>query len=213
MADDVARAVGAGSNTSLVINGKTCKIRPLTIKELAEVERDCLKKYRRSYLSTYAENIEFLPENVQSDLMEKKMEEAARWDVSDLPTKPSHDPGKVKMTPELRKHLEEDLDLIDSEADEAKAKRLGSIALDQGLLSDVDYQKLTGEKPKLTPINYAQWWISSSFEGRIALITACLSPCGVSEDEIIESMREDPAAALRIASDIEALSTPKVGNG
>jgi len=212
MADDIARAVGAGVEP-IMIGGKECKVRPLTIKELAEVERACLKLYRASYLSTWAENLEVLPENVRKDIMEKKLEEAARWDVSDLPPKPGHDPDRIEMTTQLRDFMENELGLVDHKDDEMRAKRLTAIALDQKLLDARTYKKLSGKGPKVTPINYSQWWISSTFDGRIAMLTACMSPCGVTQDEIIEAFRSDNALAMRISSQIEELSSPSVGNG
>ena len=44
MSEVMARAAGAGSPLTVEIGGKQCSVRPLTIRELTEVERDCVER-------------------------------------------------------------------------------------------------------------------------------------------------------------------------
>ena len=86
MSEDVARALGAGGDIT-TIAGKECKVRPLSIRELTEVERECLKVYKRTFLETFHDNLDLLPDDEAAGLMSRKLEEASAWDVGDLPSK------------------------------------------------------------------------------------------------------------------------------
>ena len=55
--DDVARAVGAGTGKTVTIDGVTCSIRLLGIRDLTEVQRVCLRQYRTKYLQHQHDDI------------------------------------------------------------------------------------------------------------------------------------------------------------
>jgi hypothetical protein len=61
MSEKMARALGANGAMLVTIAGKECSVRPLGIVELAEVERDCVARYRRTDLETYASYLDRLP--------------------------------------------------------------------------------------------------------------------------------------------------------
>jgi hypothetical protein len=52
MSEKVARALGAAGE-SMSCNGKPCEIRPVGIKFLTEVQRECLKQFQRLFLENY----------------------------------------------------------------------------------------------------------------------------------------------------------------
>ena len=104
MPDDMARALGAEGSTTVEIAGKQCTVRPLSLQELTEAERDCLERYKRSYLKTFSDNRDLIP-NYET-VIQQKMDEAAKWDVDDLPTKNAYDPAAIKINKALRRWLE-----------------------------------------------------------------------------------------------------------
>lgn len=216
MSEDVARAVGAASPTTVKVCGKECQPRPLTIKELTELQRDCLAKYRRSYVEAYSQNVDFLPEDERRPFIREKIEEAAKMDLSSLPRKDAYDARRVVLTPELEKWLEENIigykrDEKDKEGKVAKRIVVGS--LDAELLSLEEYEKLTKQKIKPTKVGYVDWWVTGSFEGMISMINLVFKGCGVTEDELCREVSRNPALLMNLSREIEHLSAPEVGNG
>lgn len=211
MAEDTARAVGAGKLTPIIINGKECKLRPLTMRELGEVERECLDVYRKSYMKAYADNVQFLPKSDRSAILREKLEECAKWDVSDLPTKSVYDPLKVKIDDAVREWAIATLGILE-EIDDDKLKIMIASSMDQGMIKEEEYKTVAKIDPKKVSIGYANWWISATFEGQISMIVECFRASGISKDELIEYMRDNPVALTVISSEIEKLSTPQMGN-
>ena len=76
MSEQMARALAATSPMTVMIGGKECTVRPLGIQELTEVERDCVQRFKRQYLETFSQNLDLLPENRRTELLEQKMEES-----------------------------------------------------------------------------------------------------------------------------------------
>lgn len=217
MSEDVARAVGSG-NGVVTINGKPCKLRPLTLKELGEVERQCLIDYQDSYVETFARTASkfFTPEERKQLIMEKA-EEAARWDISNLPLKFAHAPASVKYTPELQKSLSEKYgEIIDIFKDnpqklEVVVQRLAATELDAGALSYGEYERLTGTKPVNQKIGYANWWFTATSAGRIATMVACFDG-QVTREEILAELSKDPGKIVEACREIEEMTRPAVGN-
>ena len=221
MSDDVARAVGAGGKT-IKIAGKECKLRPLSILELTEIERDCLKQYKMNYLETFYEASRFLPEGKGEKLIEQKLEEIARWDITDLPPKYVYDPEKIKMTNKLQAWLKENMDYSEKDANDTKYTkkemslqlgRLAATALDEGVLEDYTYESFVGEVPKKMKTGYVQWWLTGCYEGMLSMVWVCFKSYGVTKEEVAHEIGTNPDVMIGLTRDIESLSAPDTGNG
>ena len=211
MPDDVARAVGAGGRT-VNIGGKECTVRPLSIKELTEVERECLTIYKRNYLKTFSDNADLLPKGEGIRMLQEKMEEVAKWDVGDLPSKYAYDPGSIKINRKLKKWLTEAFDMKE-EIDDERMKRLVVAALDQMMLSTNKYQRMIGEPPVRAKVGYVNWWITGSYEGMITFVWVCFAHNGVTKEEVATELGRNQQMLAEITQEIEQLSAPAAGNG
>lgn len=217
MPDDVARAVAAGGRT-ITIAGKQCQVRPLGIRELTEVERDCLQRYKRQYLETFQANLDLLPEEDRGRTMDRKMEEAARWDVDDLPSKWAYDPRTLKITAELISWLTENMGVKapekDKDENDQMLRRTLATALDQGSLDENEYQKLSGgHKPIKAKVPYVNWWITGCFDGMISFIWTCFRRDGITREQVVEELGGNMGLLSDVSREIEHLSAPAVGNG
>lgn len=210
MPEDMARAVGAAGAMSVTIAGKECTVRPLGIRELTEAERDCIQRYKRSYLKTFADNIDLFPNG--TDLLERKMEEAARWDVDDLPTKCACDPNKIKVTDGLENWLKEQFELK-GKITKKRYQQLAATAIDQELMSVDEYKTMTGREVKRTKVPYVNWWITGSFEGMITFVWICFRKDGITRDEVLDELSENQSLLIELSREIERLTAPAVGNG
>ncbi len=219
MADDTSRALGAKSGTTVTIDGKECQIRPLTIAELGELERDCLKRYKRQYLTTFSDNADLLPNG--QNLVKEKLEEVAKWDVSDLPPKMVYDPTKLIAKKSLKDWLVENYDLSDEDDGVKLTKEklkdririYAALALDSGTLQDATYESLVGDAPKKTKVGYVNWWITATFDGMISMIYTCFRDSGFTRDQIVKAIGDNPALLNEASRQIEELSAPDAGNG
>lgn len=223
MSDDVARAVGAGG-TTLVIAGKECQIRPLTAKELAEVERECIDNYRQSYLESLAKSahLVFPDKRERQSYLREEMEKAAKWDVEDLPRKPVHDPKKIKVNKRLHLWLTENMNLSDKDVDgklltkaklEERIKRAAGTALDSGILDKSTYENLVGEIPKASYVDYVSWWSTATVDGMVTLIWKSVQNSGVTKEQVMTELSEKPDLLATHSRDVEHLSAPAEGNG
>jgi hypothetical protein len=216
MSEDVARAVGAGGPEPLIIDGIECKARPLSIRELAEVERDCLSRYRKSYLSTFSENLEMLGE-AGPNLLQQKMEEAAKWDIGDLPSKWAHDTSTMPITTKLVDWLKGSFSF--SEAGIAKEKietlirQMVATALDSGVLSAARYKELVGHEVEKAKVGYVNWWVTGTYDGMISMVWMSVRDNGVSRDAVAKAIGTNPHLFIHASREIEKLTAPSVGNG
>lgn len=222
MADDTARAVGSSSGTSIKIGDKECQIRPLTIAELGELERDCLSRYKREYLKTFSDNMDLLESGAGSRLLNDKLEEVARWDVSDLPPKMVYDPTQIVIKKSLKDWLEKNMDLKleDEEGKklskfqaENRIKVMAALALDSGDLFDNTYEDLVGEAPKKARVGYVNWWITATFDGMISMVYTCFRGNDLTREEIVQAIGDNPTLLADASREIEKLSVPAAGNG
>jgi len=212
MSNDTARALGAKSPMVVKFGDKECQVRPLGIQELAEVEQDCLARYRRSYLETWHKNADLLPNGAQ--ILQEKMEEAARWDVEDLPTKRAYDGNSVCVTKQLRQWVGAQFEIEDVQ--KVNENRIASIAascLDQGLLSEAKYKELTGKVIIPEQIAYVNWWITGAYDGMITMTWICFKKYGITREEVSEKLCLDRVLMAEVAREIERVSAPAVGNG
>lgn len=216
MAEDVARAVGSGGSESVTINGRSFSPRPLTVKELGELERECLASYRRSYIQTFSENLDLLPEKDRMGLVAEKMAEAARFDLKSLPSRYAYDPKRIEITDALKRWAHENMDgYFQDENDRSNAvyQAVIAAALDGDFLSEQQYAELTGKEPKRTRLSYAHWWTTGCFEGRLAMACKSFEGSGFTKEEISKELSSNPGKLLKVAREVEQLTVPEVGNG
>lgn len=212
MSEKMARALGAGGSTIVMIAGKECTPRPLGLMELSELERDCLERYKRTYLKTFSDNADLMPKGEGIKLLRDKMEEVATWDVKDLPSKSAYDPKTLSVPKGLRKWFQ-DKGLVDKETSSEHLKRICATALDQGLLSAKLYKRKTGEEPKNQKIPYVSWWITGCFDGMVSMLWVCFKHNDVTRNQIAEYMADKLGLLANLSREIEHLSAPDVKNG
>lgn len=224
MAEDVARAVGA-KGPVVKLGDREYQIRPLTIRELTELERDCLERYKRSYLQTHAKNADLIYNGNtrgREEYIKSKIEEASKWDVTTLPVKAVYDVDQVKVTAKLKIWLTNHVGfsktdelghtLSDSELD-TKARRLIATALDNGTLTEEKYEDLAGSRAKKVYVGYVNWWVTATVEGMISMIWMCFKDAGVSRDAVAQEIGKNPELLVQVSREIERLSAPAEGNG
>ena len=208
MAEGTARALGASDGT-VKIGETECTIRPLGARSLAEVERECLKQYKRRYLQTFKENADLLPDGVDfPSIMSAKLDECAKWDLEDLPQRFVSDWRRVKVTDKLREIIASIYEKLE-EADEDRVKKMVSSALDRGLISAGLYKDATGQEAPLIGVGYVHWWISGSIEGMITMVWMSFKDDGVSKAQVADALTDDPALLATISRRIEELSAPE----
>lgn len=216
MSEDVARALGAGVPGDLKIKGKSYALRPLTVKELTELQRTCLRRYQRKYMETFKENVDLLADSVdkQQDLLAKELQKVGKWSLDDLPLKEVYDSSRVKITDEMKVWLGENLGATEAVLkSEKKTRQLVATALDGGVLTIDGCFKLTGTTPQKVTTGYVNWWVTGSSEGMVHFVWLSIRGSGLTEEELeneISSKYEDIVTAAR---DIENLSVPDMGNG
>lgn len=211
MAEDTARAIGAESPIELTIAGKRCALRPLTLGEIGTIERDCLSQYRDRKLESYKDSVKILPDEVAEKMLIKKVEELAEWEVSDLPHKVVH-LESLKINDKVSDWIVNYLDLDEVPSDKF-LKRMTTTLLDQGTLDPAQYKEMTGFVAPVKRVPYVNWWITAEIEGMVAMIYHCVKDNGVTRKEVDEEMRGDMAKLIKLAREIEALTTPSSGNG
>ena len=217
MADDVARALGAGAVEPVMIAGKACKIRPLTAVELCEVERECVKQYKRAYLEDYKANLDLLAVADPVAHYQEKYDEVMEWDSENLPPRYAYQPDKVALTQPLRNRVAAILDLQDPMTVSDKLfRKLVAGALDAKMLAASEYKILAGvtDVPRVK-ISYSQWWITGNMDGMITFIWVCFRTSGVTKEEVAgELMRAGGTAmVMALSREIETLSAPKASFG
>jgi hypothetical protein len=222
MSEDVARAVGAPApepEGGLVIAGKPCTVRPLTLKELGVVERACLKQYQRSVLQTYSENLDLLPETDRAKTMRDKLEEISKWDIKDLPLRRAYDVDRVVVNDAVLRWLYAAFDTVEvelaQETDEDKRRKLiqrvVGTCLDDGTLLKEQYEAMTGSLPRSMEIGYVNWWVTACYEGRIEMLYMCFAHSGITRDELLTELSLRPEKMIDITREIESLTSPRLG--
>jgi hypothetical protein len=211
MSDAEARVLGSG--TTIEVGGKVHRIEPLGMKELAELQREALKFYKRQYLKTFTENEDLLPDK---RMLEKKFDEVARWDINDCPTQRAYDTSTAKITPALIDRLTEEYGPLFEDDDnenvkEMKAKVLLRLALDSEAISIEEVEKLSGDRVRSAKISYDTWWITSTFEGQTALITVAIRKTDPSfnSKDVLDWAAKDLA---HVSNEVEKITRPAVGN-
>ena len=207
MSDAEARAFAAGDTVE--VQGKQFKVVPLNMQQLHEIQRAAVKSYKREYLSTFAENLDLLPKDQAAGMMADKLEETAKWDISDLPVKMSYAVGSVPMNDKLVKLLRAEYgDLPDGET---ARRAVLATSLDSGAVSPTDVQKVTGTRPRRVRVPYDSWWVTASYDGMITLVWASVTKNHPKTTK--EQIGGWPLAKLAEAARlVEHLTSPAVGN-
>lgn len=213
MSEQVARALGAPGPTPVMIGGKECLPRPLSVEELTLIERDCLERYKRQYLQTFAQNADLLPEGRGQILLEEKMETAAKWDIKDLPPRFVFDPRRIVLNTSLKQYMTKLYGDVINNSDDIHMQRYIAAVLDQELLSPEQYKDMTQQDPPKTRVGYVNWWITGCYDGMITFVWVCFKRDGVTRQQCIEAMKDNPTLLVDLTRDIEKLSSPSVGNG
>ena len=213
MSEAMARAVGAKSPMVVKIGKKECRVKALSIRELMEVERDCVDQYKREYIKTYTDNIDLLPEKDRGRVVQTKFEEVARMDKEDLPLKFTYNSEHVSVTKQLRQYMTQQFNMDKGSTDKT-FQLMTAAAMDQGILSEEKYKELTnGAKIVKIKVPYVSWWITGCTEGKIAFIWAALKQDGITKDQVWDAIADNISLITEVANEIERLSAPAVGNG
>jgi hypothetical protein len=211
MSEEMARALGAGDGTVFTIGGRQCVVRPLSIKELSEVERDCVTRFKRDYLETIRDSIDLFPKEERASYLDRKLDQVAKWDADDLPTKKSYDTSRVKMTDALKAKIADLLGI--KESTDERYQRLAAVALDQGMLGEEEYFQLTGEKAPWRKVDYTNWWTSSCYDGMVAFVWTCFRHYGVTREQVTEATRGNLSLLSEMVNAVSTLSRSNLGNG
>lgn len=190
------------------MDGKEYRISPVGMRQLHEVQRAAVRYYKREYLATYADNLDLLPERQRAEMLAKKFDEAAKWDVGNLPIKLAYDTRMVAVNEKLRSALEDEFDEVPES--ELGVRLLLAAALDRELISPDDVFKLTGVRPRKARIPYDSWWVTAVREGMIAFVLASLNgQPGVTKEDVEAWPLHKIVEASRMA---EGLTAPALGN-
>lgn len=220
MSEDTTRAVGGNGTGKIVIAGKECTVRPLSLKELGEIERECLNQYRESRLEYHQRTARFLEAGEAQKTIRGKITEMETWDVKNLPLRRVYDADRLAVTPDLADWLAENgggsIDEVNAQTDEKKReklfKQLIATHLDMGSLSDIEYEKLAGKKPAFIKTGYVNWWITGCFDGMLELAYMAFRANGVTRDQVSEALGRNMSLLVQLSREIESLSAPQSGN-
>ncbi len=207
MANAEARALGACDTVK--VKGQEYRPSPISMKELQEIQRQAVRSFKREYLTSYAENLDLLPETIRQEKLDAKMDEVSKWDIGDLPVKMAYDVTRIKWTKKLDELLVQEYG--DMPETDAGKRAVLATALDAGTVSLDQIQRLTGTKPRRGRIPYDSWWITAKFEGIIMMAWVSLRPehPELTKDEVAGWPIPKLAETARLA---ERLTAPALKN-
>ena len=219
MSEDVARAVGARETMTVSIAGKECQVRPLVIRELAEVQRECLKMYKRQWLETYRDNQDLLDDDERAGLMSRKIDEASQWDIGDLPSKTAFDSTSLKLTKRVKQWIDANVEGFKDPKEKAESngktdqryRNAVVTMLDSGELEESEYKKMSGRAARKGEVGYVNWWITGDFDGMITMIWVVFKSYDVTKEQVAKELSF--AKLAEVSRAIENLTVPAVGNG
>lgn len=207
------RALGAGE--SITVEGKDFLLRPVVARNLAELEREALKFYKRQYLETFRDNMDLLGDQGKN-LMMSKMEEVARWTASDLPQRDAFNCLEVPVTDKVKKWIEKEYGEVPKQLDSEEVNEVGcrallSTALDNKELTPNQVKEMSGRRPRQGKVRFDQWWVTASVEGMVSIIRSALRDAS---DKEKARVNEWPFLKLVEASRIvERITSADLGNG
>jgi hypothetical protein len=212
MSDREQRALGVGG--TITVREKKYELSPIAVQHLCNLEKESLRYYKRQFLQTFADNADLLGENSQ-DIITKKMEEAAVWDLDDLPKKTAYDVSHVPVTEKLRewaKAFQVEIDGEKSELTDVKIRAMLSTALDQEKVKREEVKAMAGKFPVQGKVRYDQWWVTGSMEGMVSFL---LSSIQYKHPEVTEKeVKEWPISSIfEGAREVESITSPNLKNG
>lgn len=178
------------------------RLRPICAQHLCDLERDALLAYKRQYLEAYKEF--GTPEEYRA-----KLDEAARWDLSNLPQKDAYDTRKVAITDALRAWVASTFNAV-PETD-AAIRAVVTTALDSGKLTPDKLAELAGPGLVRGRIRFDQWWVTSTMTGMITFILTSLRSehPNISRERVQSWPFHKIAEAARM---VESITAAKMGN-
>lgn len=208
MGDREARALGSGS--TIRVRDREYLLAPITMKTLHELQRESLRSYKRQYLETYIDAGSTLPDGV----LERKLEEVARWDVSSLPPRKAHSVASVPITESLEKRLRTiyaSYATDDFPEGTVARQAILSTALDRGDIESSEVRELTGVSPRVGYVPYDLWWVTATHEGQMVFVAASLQ---VNHPQMSRRDVEGwpIAKVIEAARLVETITAPDVGN-
>ena len=209
--DDTARALGASAPGEMTINGKVGVIRPLTARELTEIERICVRSYRNEYLARLKDSVDIIGQ----DRLEDEVFKTANWDVHNLPRKWVFDPRPNQLTAEIIDWMVDNTnsDRVELLKNPIKALRALATVLDNEAMPPDLFEKLAGSPCLKLSTGYVNWWITATFEGMLELAFYSMRGCGITREDLFKEFEKKQELLWQVAREAEKVSSPSMGNG
>lgn len=202
MSDREARVLGVVDFVD--VDGVRYKLSPLTFGVLEQIQRECVRSYKQSYLNTYQQNKDFLAPGV----FEEKLEQVARWDIKNLPSRVAYSCASIPINDAIVALLEKEFGAIVKTQSEAGKRSLLTHMLDCEKVTTSAIEELTGSRPASGIIAYDYWWVTATHEGQRVMLEHALSDNHTS----IDVSKWPPAKIIEAVRIVEKLSKPDVGN-
>lgn len=213
MSDVEARILAASDEVT--VRGEDYKLAPLSLLQLAEIQRKALRFYKNNYITTFKDNVDIFPEDQRLDILAKKLDEVGRWDINDLPPKPTYDVRNVTITPALKEKIlsffePEQAEGWETWKDPKWTAVLGAV-MDAGQITSEAIQKLTNTKPTTVKIPYDMWWVTAAYEGMLTLVyeSVKINQPHIKHNDVAKWPMPDIMDAARI---VEQITSPAWGN-
>ncbi len=171
MADREARALGAGEQ--IEVDGETFHLHPIDVGILQEVSRAALDSYKKNFIQTYIDSAALMANSKGDALLEKKLDEAARMIIGDIPKKSVYGVDNIKITDALKEMLRTIYDEL-PETD-LGIKGLLLTALDSEKVTPEKIKEITNKRPIKVQTPYDNWWVTASIEGMVTFIYASIT--------------------------------------
>lgn len=220
MSEDVARAIGSNSATTLTINDKTVSLSPLELRDWTEAQQICLKEYRQEYMKAFLENLEFFPRKEKMEFLREETRRTAAWKIEDLPNKEAFNPAKIVVNQAIEEWYREAWDIAEEDdlpsvktIQEAVAASLENESKDT--LTPEIYEKMTGKKIKPVKVDYVSWWLGATPSGQMVTIWLAVRKEGITREDVEKHLNGELAERQRIilSQEVERISKPDLGNG
>lgn len=204
MSDSTSRVLGASA--FITVHGTEYRLAPISMALLAEMEREALRAYKRQYLQTYLDVADSLP----AGKIDQLLEDVAKWDTGQLPSRKAHSCKEVEITPEITDKLVALYGEIVRKLMPQTFRALLTTALDEERITVDEVEKATGTAPRLGWIPYDMWWTSGTHEGRLLFVWASLQEHHkLSKAEI---NKWPPISIVEAGKLVEQITVPEVGN-
>lgn len=206
MGDVEQRMVAAGDE--IEVNGKKFKLRPVRIQHLCDLEKQSLRYFKKQYLQTFIDGQELMGNGFQ-DVVTRKMEEIALWDLDDLPRKDAYDVSSIPVNQKVKEWIKDSFDLAPK--DDKGCQAVLSNALRTKRITPEEIKEMSGVAPLHGKIRYDTWWVNGCYEGMIEFI---YSSVRYEHPELTrEELKQWPLLkVVEAASTVDKLSSADLGN-